>query len=138
MIDNFDGKYAFLSNFYESPMTIQDITYPTNEHFFQAMKTLDLLERKKIASAQTPGQAKRLGRQVKLRWDWESVKEDTMLIGLRYKFSNPDLKEKLLATGDEELVEGNWWGDQYWGVCDGIGKNKLGKLLMKVREELAN
>lgn len=138
MIDNFDGEYAFLSNFYESPMTIQGITYPTNEHFFQAMKTLDPSERKKIASAQTPGQAKRLGRQVKLRWDWEGVKEDVMLIGLRYKFSNPDLKEKLLATGNEELVEGNWWGDQYWGVCDGIGKNKLGKLLMKVREELAN
>lgn len=138
MIDNFDGEYAFLSNFYESPMTIQGITYPTNEHFFQAMKTLDLSERKKIASAQTPGQAKRLGRQVKLRWDWESVKEDAMLTGLRYKFSNPDLKEKLLATGNEELIEGNWWGDQYWGVCDGVGKNKLGKLLMKVREELAN
>ena len=61
-----------------------------------------------------------------------------MLTGLRYKFSNPDLKEKLLATGNEELVEGNWWGDQYWGICDGIGKNKLGKLLMKVRKELAN
>ena len=57
----------FLSNFYESPMTIQGITYPTNEHFFQAMKTLDPSERKKIASAQTPGRAKRLGRQVKLR-----------------------------------------------------------------------
>lgn len=138
MIDNFDGEYAFLSNFYESPMIIQGIIYPTNEHFFQAMKTLSPSEREKIASAPTPGQAKRLGRQVELRWDWESVKEDVMLTGLRYKFSNPDLKEKLLATGNEELVEGNWWGDQYWGVCDGIGKNKLGKLLMKVREELAN
>jgi ribA/ribD-fused uncharacterized protein len=138
MIDNFEGRYAFLSNFYPSPMEIDGIIYPTNEHFFQAMKVLTPKERKVIAAAETPGLAKRLGRQVNLRWDWESVKDEVMLIGLRYKFSDPELAEKLLDTGDEELIEGNWWGDTYWGVCNGVGKNKLGKLLMQVREELAD
>lgn len=136
MISVFDGKYAFLSNFYESPITYDGITYPTNEHFFQAMKTLDIDEKKKIAAASTPGQSKRLGRAVTLRSDWEAVKSYYMEIGLRLKFQNPDLAEKLIATGDEELVEGNTWGDRIWGVCNGEGENRLGKLLMKIREEI--
>ena len=136
MINCFDGKYAFLSNFYESPITYDGITYPTNEHFFQAMKTLDIDEKKKIAAASTPGQSKRLGRAVTLRSDWEAVKSYYMEIGLRLKFQNPDLAEKLIATGDEELVEGNTWGDRIWGVCNGEGENRLGKLLMKIREEI--
>ena len=78
-----------------------------------------------------------MGRSVSLRPDWEDIKDDVMLEGLYRKFTNDELAEWLLDTGDEELVEGNWWGDRYWGVCNGIGQNKLGKLLMKVREELA-
>ena len=61
-----------------------------------------------------------------------------MLSGLRIKFKNPELRSLLLATGNEELVEGNWWRDTYWGVCEGVGQNKLGKLLMQVREEVKN
>ena len=80
---------------------------------------------------------KKMGRSVSLRPDWEDIKDDVMLEGLYRKFTNDELAEWLLDTGDEELVEGNWWGDRYWGVCNGIGQNKLGKLLMKVREELA-
>jgi predicted NAD-dependent protein-ADP-ribosyltransferase YbiA (DUF1768 family) len=77
-----------------------------------------------------------MGRAVTLRHDWEAVKFSYMELGLRLKFQNSDLAEKLIATGDEELVEGNTWGDRVWGVCDGEGENRLGKLLMKIREEI--
>ena len=77
-----------------------------------------------------------MGRKVNLRKDWEDVKIQVMENGLRLKFQDPTLRKKLLATEDEELVEGNPWGDRYWGVCNGSGKNKLGKLLMKIRKEL--
>lgn len=137
MIGNFDGKYAFLSNFYPSSVTDEDdITYPTVEHYFQAMKTLDKAQRFNMAIQSTPGKAKRLGRKCNLRPDWESIKDSIMEDALRKKFSDPILKKALLDTGDEYLEEGNTWGDQYWGVCNGTGKNKLGKLLMKLREEI--
>ena len=142
MIKEFTGKYEFLSNFWQSPFTYEGITYPTNEHFFQAMKTLNPNERMWIASAETPGQSKRRGRTCKLRYDWEDVKDEVMLIGLRLKFSNPTLRMQLLMTGDEELVEGNWWHDNVWGNCSCdacrpiVGQNRLGKLLMQVRNEI--
>ena len=142
MILEFEGKYDFLSNFYPSPIFYDGITYPTNEHFFQAMKTLDQEERKKIAAADTPGKAKRMGRSVDLRPDWEKIKVEVMRLGLILKFQNPDLKEKLLATGDEELIEGNWWCDQFWGSCNCSkhirtpGRNVLGMLLMELRKEI--
>lgn len=141
MIDCFENEYAFLSNFYEHPIEYKGIIYPTNEHFFQAMKTLDSKEHMKIATAPTPGKSKRLGRSVNLRSDWEEVKEDIMLLALRLKFSDRDMAKKLLATGDECLVEGTRWHDRYWGICScpvcgGRGKNRLGYLLIKVREEL--
>lgn len=137
MIGTFDGKYAFLSNFYPSSITDEDyITYPTVEHYFQAMKTLDTGVRFYIAIQTTPGKAKRLGRRLDLRPDWEFIKDSVMEKALRIKFSNPELRKALLDTGDEYLEEGNTWGDQYWGVCNGVGKNTLGKLLMKIRQEI--
>ena len=135
-IDKFNGEYAFLSNFYTSPIQHKGIVYPTVEHMFQAMKTLDETERIKIANAETPGSAKRMGRSVALRGDWEDVKIDIMRTALALKFTTPGLKEKLLATGDAELVEGNTWNDRFWGVCGGTGKNMLGTLLMELREDL--
>ena len=143
MIKNFEGEYAFLSNFYFSPMIIDNVVYTTNEHYFQAMKSLNPKERQAIVLAPTPGKAKHLGRKVSLRKDWEDIKEEVMLTGLRHKFSNPELRKKLLGTGNEELIEGTTWHDNYWGICDcetcgGQGKNRLGKLLMQVREELAD
>lgn len=138
MINSFEGKYAFLSNFYDSPIVEDRITYPTNEHYFQAMKTMDSKQRQEIAACDTPGKAKKLGRKVFLRPDWEEVKLGVMETGLRMKFSDPDLANKLIATGNEELIEGNWWGDTYWGVCNDVGENHLGKLLMKIRSELVN
>ena len=142
MIVEFDGDYAFLSNFYPSTIYHDGITYPTNEHFFQAMKTLDISERKAIAAAETPGLAKRMGRNVKLRPDWEKIKVDVMRLGLILKFTDAELAQKLIATGDEELVEGNWWHDNTWGNCHCTacsrkgGRNLLGMLLMELRTNL--
>lgn len=142
MIVEFENEYAFLSNFYPSPFIHDGIEYPTVEHFFQAAKTLDIQKRKVIAAAKTPGLAKRMGRSVQLRSDWEKVKVYYMELGLRLKFANKDLAEKLLATGDEELIEGNWWCDQTWGSCNcpkhirTPGRNLLGMLLMELRKEL--
>lgn len=141
MIDNFDKEWAFLSNFYESEIEFDGITYPTNEHFFQAMKTFDIDERRAIANALTPGKAKRMGRRVALRPDWEEVKDEIMLEGLYRKFADEQLGEWLLETGDQKLVEGTTWHDKYWGICKcpkcgGQGKNRLGQLLMVVRNEL--
>lgn len=136
IIDKFEDEYAFLSNFYPSPVQENGITYPTIEHYFQAQKTTVPFERAAIANVATPGQAKREGRRITLRSNWEQIKEQVMLDGLRLKFAIPELAEKLLATGDAELVEGNSWGDTTWGVYNDIGENRLGKLLMQVRQEL--
>ena len=143
MINKFEGEYAFLSNFYHSPFVYDGIEYPTVEHFFQAAKTTDLSKRKEIAAALTPGQAKRMGRQVKLRPDWEEVKVYIMALGLKLKFSDPNLAEQLIDTWPEHLVEGTTWHDRFWGVCTcercyGHGENHLGQLLMDLRKELRN
>lgn len=136
MINFFDKEYYFLSNYYPSKITFEGIEYKTVEHAFQAAKSLDNFERYTIAIMPTPGRAKQMGRSVSLRADWEEVKESVMETCLREKFAIPELREKLLATGDEELIEGNTWNDRFWGVCNGEGENKLGKLLMKIRKEL--
>lgn len=138
MIDEFRGDYEFLSNFYPSEVVSGGITYPTVEHFFQAMKTKDPVHRKTIASQPTPSKAKYQGRSVQLRDDWESIKIAVMRGGLWIKFRDPwtDLSTKLLDTGDNFLVEGNNWGDQFWGKSGGEGQNWLGHLLMARRAEL--
>lgn len=133
-IDRFDhthqGDYRFLSNFYPD-------NNKTNEHLFQAMKTTDWKEQIVVLSADSPGQAKRLGRSVTLRPDWEEIKQDVMKELLRLKFRKGTRERKWLQdTGTAVLVEGNTWNDTYWGVCDGRGKNQLGELLMQVRQEI--
>ena len=144
-INSFTGKYYFLSNFYESPLPTEggEVIYPTVEHYFQAQKTYDLKARERIRLAQTPGEAKRIGRHVKLRPDWNNIKDSVMHYGLIKKFNNnPDLREKLLNTGDARLEEGNNWHDNTWGNCycpkceNIVGENRLGKLLMEIREDL--
>lgn len=136
-INSFNNEFAFLSNFYSSPIVYEGIEYPTVEHAFQAAKTFDFETRVKIAAATTPGQAKRLGRSVTLRSDWEQVKDSIMEELVRRKFqSSTSLCLQLWSTGDRELIEGNTWNDTYWGVCNGVGRNQLGKTLMKIREEL--
>ena len=135
-IDLFRGEYAFLSNFQKCNIEFEGNIYPTVEHTFQAAKTFDKEERKRILSFTSPIIAKRIGRKVKLRPDWEDVKCDIMLLLLKKKFEDPELAEKLLATGDAELIEGNNHGDRFWGMVNGEGKNILGKLLMEVRDDL--
>ena len=141
-ISNFDGEYRFLSNFYNSPIIYNGVTFPTVEHFFQAMKTLNPAKIIEIKDAPTPGKAKRLGRNIVLRPDWEQVKVSIMKTALRLKFDNTELREKLLATGDSYLIEGNTWHDNFWGSCnckrcENHGRNMLGQLLMEVREEIS-
>lgn len=133
-IGPFRGDYRFLSNFWLEPRR----RMLSQEHFFQSAKTLDIAERGLIMAANTPGEAKRLGRNVVLRPDWEDVKVTIMWEGLRTKFfSDESLGDMLLATGDEDLVEINTWGDTYWGVnTQGMGLNVLGDLLMRVRDEV--
>jgi ribA/ribD-fused uncharacterized protein len=111
------------------------MTFPSTENAYQAVKSLDPIVRQKFVAIR-PVEAKRLGMTVKLRSDWESVKEEIMYDLNKAKFRVPYLKELLLATGDKYLEETNNWSDTFWGVCDGKGKNKLGHILMKIRKEL--
>lgn len=136
-IAEFQGEYRFLSNFWPAKVVFEGITYPSAEHAYQSAKTLDMDERRRIAALATPEAAKRAGRAVVYRADWEQVKFDVMERCVRDKFTrNADLTAKLLATGDAYLEEGNTWNDQVWGVYQGKGENRLGKVLMKVRDEL--
>jgi ribA/ribD-fused uncharacterized protein len=137
-IKEFSGEFGFLSNFFPAKVMFENIMYPTSEHAYQAAKTLDVEERKRIAAIIIPGQAKREGNSLlSIRKDWEQIKVSIMESILRIKFlSNTCLLNKLIATGDKELIEGNWWGDCFWGVCKGVGENNLGKLLMKIRTDL--
>ncbi|MBZ4649256.1 NADAR family protein [Thermosipho sp. (in: thermotogales)] len=135
-ITSFRGPYSFLSNFYTCKVYYEGITYRSVEAAFQAAKTLDINTRLKFVNLSAL-EAKKLGHSIPLRSDWEQVKDEIMEELVRNKFMrNERLRKKLLETGDAELIEGNYWDDMYWGVCNGKGQNKLGKILMKIREEL--
>mgnify|MGYP001609457273 CR=1 FL=1 len=138
IITEFQGDYRFLSNFWPASVMMHGLEYLSVEHAYQAAKTKDLAQREKIHLCVSPGQAKRMGRYVTIRPDWERIKLDTMTHLVARKFKHPTLAKALLATGDAELQEGNKWGDTYWGICNGRGENHLGKILMAVRTELAN
>ena len=138
-IKNFhDEPFKFLSNFTPSPFSFRGITYPTVEHYYQAMKTEDVAVHAYFAGLHSAGLVKKLGRTVAMRVNWDAVKEDVMRHGLRKKFKIIELREALLATGDAVLEEGNWWRDLYWGIDlkTGQGQNRLGVLLMEVRDEI--
>lgn len=137
-IKEFNGNYRFLSNFYHAPVCVSGIDYLNTEAAYQAGKTLDMDVRAEFSSLD-PSTAKKKGRYVELRADWDVVKIEIMELCLRAKFmKHPDLAEKLIATGNAKLIEGNHWGDTIWGVSlkTGKGKNLLGKLLMNIREDL--
>lgn len=138
-ITEFRGKYAFLSNFSPSPMEGPcGKSYPTAEHVFQALKTDDDDEREAIRMAETPAEAKALGRKVKLVSMWDEVKLAMMFGVVMKKFGeNEKLKQKLLDTGTEYLEEANNHGDDYWGTVGGKGQNQLGNVLMIVRSFMA-
>lgn len=141
-ITSFRGDYEFLSNFYECyvPMTFGKDNIPFEfrnaETAFQAHKTTtfsDLI----TFSNMSGKEAKRFGRKVKLRKDWNDIRLQVMGQVVLTKFVvNKDLCDKLIATGQRELIEGNTWHDTFWGVCNGKGENHLGKILMEVRSML--
>jgi ribA/ribD-fused uncharacterized protein len=139
MITQFKDSYGFLSNFFYCDVNYMGIDYPSTEHAFQAAKTWDVEKRIWIASAPTPGIAKRRGRQIELREGWESERIRVMYDICRIKFSQPFLTQALLDTEDVPLVEGNFWHDQFWGNCfcdthqNIEGRNYLGKILMHIR-----
>ena len=135
-IDNFKGEYFFLSNFYPTKIKYNGIQYLNNEAAFQAQKCTTMEDRIKF-SYLNPSDAKKLGRRIILRNDWESVKISIMREIVFEKFKqNPHLTEKLLDTGNIYLEEGNNWGDRIWGTVNGVGRNELGKILMEVREKI--
>jgi ribA/ribD-fused uncharacterized protein len=130
-----EGSYGFMSNFYPSPFKAEGLIWPTVEHYFQSMKTLDKNEWPAFAALDKPGKAKYRGRMVKLRPDWDDVKVEVMNTALRHKFKqNPELLKKLMETNDKVLHEDSPY-DFVWGWQNN-GKDLLGKCLMKVRDEL--
>lgn len=138
IIDNFRGEFFFLSNFSRHGFTVNGIYYKTNEHFFQAHKVKSYSDPDfmYIVNAETPRLAKQYGSKVSIRSDWMDIRIDVMDYGLFMKFTqNRNLLQLLLKTGDADLVEGNTWNDTFWGVCNGVGENHLGKLLMSLRCE---
>jgi len=146
-IESFHGEHRWLSNFWPCEIEYEGIDYPSTEHAFQAAKTLDETERLQFSvdnvgrvgelGPLTAGQAKAAGKKVSLRSDWQEVKFNVMREVIAKKFTKDnELGFKLLATWDDELIEGNTWNDTIWGVCNGVGDNMLGKILMERREEL--
>lgn len=151
-IDSFKGRFYFLSNFYPCRIEHQGINYPSVEHYYVALKanTLQFLDgkyytapdfRELIAKVPLPQDVKKIGQRVKLRGDWNEKKYNFMLQGIRQKFSDEKLAELLIDTGELEIIESNWWHDNYWGRCScpkckDMGQNNLGKIIMQVRLEL--
>jgi ribA/ribD-fused uncharacterized protein len=139
-ITSFTGGYRFLSNFWPCDVKLGHIVFPSAEHGYQARKSLVPAVQVSVARLATPGEAKRYGRRIELRPDWEQVKKRTMLLVVLAKFTqNSDLAARLVATEDAYLEEGNTWHDNYWGACGcdehtGEGLNYLGRILTMVRD----
>jgi len=136
VINEFQGEYRWLSNFIG---TIPSLGGVTPEHAYQAAKTSIPDEKAQVLAAPTPGEAKRLSRHITLSADWDQAKVGVMFMLLQEKFSDPEMADRLHATGDAILIEGNMWHDNFWGNCNcqkcksTFGKNWLGRLLMLVR-----
>ena len=139
-IVSFDGEYKFLSNFFPSPICWQERIWPTVEHAYQAMKSLDEQVQERIRNANTPNEAKRMGNVINRngtrRPDWKEINLGLMENLLRKKFANSALRKMLAATAPRKLIEGNVWKDTFFGVYNGKGENHLGMLLMKIRDEV--
>jgi len=144
VISSFSGEHAFLSNFYFSPFTdTRGLRFDTVEHYFQAQKAVKFVDHEVIRTSGAPSEAKYLGRKIRLREDWEQIKDAVMMYALMMKFnSDPKLASCLVETGSALLLEGNGWHDNYWGDCwcekceNNRGLNKLGEYLMFIRKDL--
>ena len=136
MINEFSGKYRFLSNFWSCYVKYAGVWYPSVENAYQAAKMNNTEDRKRFLDIKA-SEAKKLGRLLPMREEWDDEKLDIMYQLVRQKFTtSPILRDLLIETDSEELQEGNWWGDTYWGTVNGKGENYLGKILMKVRDEI--
>lgn len=132
----FRNEYWFLSNFYPCKVTLLNgLTFENAEAAFQSYKVLSLEDKKRFCNL-SGAEAKKLGRNIKLRPDWNEIRLKAMYSVLMAKFKNKDLAEKLLNT-PQYIEETNTWNDTFWGVCNGIGENKLGKCLMLVRDKIS-
>lgn len=131
-IEDFRGEYAFLSNFHPTKVTIDKLTYDNAEAALQAQRA-GSDDQRKLFTHVLPSEAQRLGRRLTPRADWDQVKDEIMRKVLQAKFADSDLKTKLLATGDAKLI---CHDDEYWGVRNGKGENKLGRMLEDIRTEL--
>lgn len=137
-IDSFRDADAWLSNFFKCPVIVDGITYPSAENAYQAHKFSETEERIKI-SLMSPKESKNYPKNKAIRPDWDDVRLNVMYNIVYAKFSqNPALKNMLVNTSGIELIEGNTWGDTFWGVYKGKGENHLGKILMRVRDELSD
>lgn len=140
-IGEFNGAFRFLSNFWKEPIEFEGLTYPTTENAYQAAKTENHDMRWAI-SQMSPADAKKAGRGLKLRDDWDDIKLAIMERLLAKKFRNGLLRSGLINTSPGELIEGNYWHDNFWGNCtcerckDIPGANHLGRLLMELRASL--
>ena len=134
MIQELTGEFRFLSNFWSCYVEYNGITYPSVENAYQAAKCLHDEDRLFFYTCKA-SEAKRRGRVIEMRPDWDEVRLDIMLYLVRQKFAKEPLRGKLLATAPNEIQEGNWWGDTFWGTCNGRGENHLGKILVQVRDE---
>jgi len=135
VINSFRDEYRFLSNFYPAQVKLGNLVFETVENAYQSAKCLHDNDRLQFQNI-TPGQAKRLGREVDLRPDWDNIRVFIMYTLVQDKFQHKELKLALLNTGNQELVEGNTWSDTFWGRCKGVGTNMLGEILMSVRRSL--
>lgn len=135
-ITQFRGKWTKFSNYSLCSVWFDGHIYNSVEHAYQAAKSTDEATRREIRHCPTPNQAKKLGRTITIRPDWETIKVEVMRGLLKEKFAQEPERSLLKSTGNAELVEGNWWGDVFWGVCDGKGENWLGRLLMEIRTEI--
>lgn len=149
-IDSFTGKYRFLSNFYIQTLMFEGDEYPSSENAYQAAKTLNKNERipfqtqRMIDAAgldlkeMTPFRAKKAGMELKLRPNWDEDKIEIMQTIIDEKFEDSIMKILLISTLGKELVEGNYWNDTFWGKCKGVGRNELGKALMRKRQKISS
>ncbi|MCL4722805.1 MAG: NADAR family protein [Rhodocyclaceae bacterium] len=134
-IEAFQGEYRWLSNFWPVPVKLDGVVYPTVENAYQAAKASPHL-REPFRRCEA-WQAKRLGRHVEMRADWDKAKLQVMRSLLNQKFApSTELAARLMQTAPSKLIEGNTWGDVFWGVCRGRGQNMLGRMLMEVRASL--
>jgi ribA/ribD-fused uncharacterized protein len=145
MINKFKGEFHWLSNFYPVPVVLDGMTFESVEHAYVAAKTLDQQAREKIRRLPNAAAAKKLGRRIgrtiQLRPAWnDNFRTEVMRGLLKQKFQSLPLRQKLIDTGDEILIEGNHWHDNWFGCCrcskcGGQGRNILGVLLMEIRAE---